>query len=81
MSERGDEPKEGIENQLTEINRLKQENAFLKSFLQVHSLHMGGRHSWRFMGGWPISAARGPTPDDAVRHAMELVAESKGAKP
>ncbi len=59
------------------IRRLTAENEYLKSHLQMHSPNMGGQHSWRFRAGWPITSARGATPDDAVVHAMQLVAQSK----
>ena len=56
------------------------ENEYLKSHLQMHSPQMNGQHSWRFRAGWPITSARGATPDDAVVHAMQLVGQSKAAQ-
>lgn len=55
------------------IAELREENVFLKSFLQTHSPKMGGQHSYRFRGGWVMHQIVGPNVDDAVKHAMEAV--------
>ena len=56
-----------------ELTELRAENAFLKSFLQMHSPKMDGQHSYRFRGGWAMNQLIGPNVDDAVKNAMEAV--------
>ena len=65
-----------IKEQEAQIVELEAENAFMKTYLQSHSIQMDGKHSWRWRGGWPMTSARGDSPDKAVKDAMRLVAES-----
>ena len=60
-----------------EIERLRAENAWMKSCLQSHSLHMDGTSSWRWRGGWPLSAVRAGSRDAAVAKAIELAQEGE----
>ena len=68
--------------QAAKVPKLEAENAelramrdFLLSHFCVHSLHMGGHHSYRFQnGGWPLNHAKGPTAESAILAAMAEVA-------
>ncbi len=44
---------------------------FVFSLMQVTSAKMDGQHLWRFAGGWPMTRAKGQTPEAAIRTAME----------
>lgn len=44
---------------------------FFFGLMQSHSLKMDGQHSWRFAGGWPMTLAKGRTPEEAIRAAMK----------
>lgn len=42
--------------------------------MRMHSPHMGGDHSYRFIsGGWPMTQCRGPNAVDAVRSAIRAI--------
>jgi len=69
------------------IERLEAENAklretvqFICQQLQMHSPKMDGSHSWRWRGGWPMSAVRAATANEAIVRAMYLVREAEQAK-
>lgn len=38
--------------------------------LQMHSPKMDSQHSYRFRGGWPMTHAIGPSPEDGILAAM-----------
>ena len=57
-------------SKVEEIERLKKENTFLKSFLQCRTVRMDGRHTWRFRSGWLLDQVVGPSVDAAVANAM-----------
>jgi hypothetical protein len=45
--------------------------------LQMHSPKMNSQHSYRFRGGWPMTHAVGPSPEDGIRAAMAEVERSR----
>ena len=46
---------------------------FLLNQFQMHSPKMNGQHSWRFMYGYPMTKAVGPSARDAVIACMKEV--------
>ena len=46
---------------------------FLLDQFQMHSTKMNGQHSWRFMYGYPMTKAVGPSARDAVIACMKEV--------
>lgn len=62
---------------IDEIERLRGMLEFCLGQLRMHSPKMNGQHSYRFCGGWPMTHAIGPTPEDAIRAAMAEVTRSR----
>ena len=46
---------------------------FIFEQLQSHSIKMDGQHSYRLRGGWPMTHAKGLTPEIAILNAMKEV--------
>lgn len=54
---------------MSEIERLKAENEWLKSRFRICSPHMNGQYVWCPTNPWPNII--GPTIEEAVRNAMK----------
>lgn len=48
---------------------------FFFNLMQTYSLDMGGQHSYRFRGGWPMNKVKGPNPEEAIRAGIKAVKE------
>ncbi len=55
----------------SEVERLREENAFWRGHLSVLSPKMDGQHVWRLFNGWPPLI--GPDADAVVRNALEAI--------
>lgn len=54
-----------------QIARLREENEFLKSFLQNKTAHMDGNHVWRFTTDWRTKYLVGNSREHAVYNAIK----------
>lgn len=45
--------------------------------MQMYSADMGGRHRYRFRGGWPMNQCVGPNAEEAVMAAIDAIKQSR----